>query len=148
MKRLMNAIDISKTYKEVYVILNKLDLLKLIPDKTVALLKNNMDQDYNFDISTSIPLEEQKISVDTKTFISYLYLKYINKNIKERKYLENIYYKNEERRLNEIKSKNIFDNPNSSVDENIQKEEKSLVVAKKDTLLQKIINKIKKLLKK
>ena len=148
MKRLMNAIDISKTYKEVYVILNKLDLLKLIPDKTVALLKNNMDQDYNFDISTSIPLEEQKISVDTKTFISYLYLKYINKNIKEKKYLENIYYKNEERRLNEIKSKNIFDNPNSSVDENIQKEEKSLVVAKKDTLLQKIINKIKKLLKK
>lgn len=148
MKRLMNAIDISKTYKEVYVILNKLDLLKLIPDKTVALLKNNMDQDYNFDISTSIPLEEQKISVDTKTFISYLYLKYINKNIKERKYLENIYYKNEERRLNEIKSKNIFDNPNSSVDENIQKEEKSLVVAKRDTLLQKIINKIKKLLKK
>ena len=78
------TIEVSKTYKEVYVILSKLDLLKLLPIKVIELLKNNMDQDYNFDIVTSIPLEEQEISLDARTFISYLYLKYINKNKHER----------------------------------------------------------------
>lgn len=150
MEEMMNAIDISKTYKEVFVILNKLDLLKFIPAKVVELLKNNMDQNYNFDILTSIPLEEQKISIDTKTLISYLYLKYINKNIKERKYLENKYYRNEEIRINKIRSKNIFPKPKDDVNlsEKVQKEENSLVIVKKDTVLQKIINKIKKFFKK
>ena len=63
------TIEVSKTYKEVYVILSKLDLLKLLPIKVIEILKNNMDQDYNFDIVTSIPLEEQEISLDARTFI-------------------------------------------------------------------------------
>lgn len=134
------TIEVSKTYKEVYVILSKLDLLKLLPIKVVELLKNNMDQDYNFDIVTSIPLEEQEISLDARTFISYLYLKYINKNKNERKYLENKYYKNEEKRINENKKIIKEEAPK----EIVQPKETSIALAKKENILQKIINKIKK----
>lgn len=140
----MKTVDISKTYKEVYVILNKLDLLKLLPLKVVELLKNNMDQDYNFDIVASIPLEEQEISLDARTFISYLYLKYINKNKNERKYLENKYYKNEEKRINE--NKKII--KEEAAKEIVQSKETSIVLVKKENLLQKIINKIRKIFKK
>lgn len=140
----MKTVDISKTYKEVYVILNKLDLLKLLPIKVVELLKNNMDQDYNFDIVASIPLEEQEISLDARTFISYLYLKYINKNKNERKYLENKYYKNEEKRINE--NKKII--KEEAAKEIVQSKETSIVLVKKENLLQKIINKIRKIFKK
>ena len=140
----MKTVDISKTYKEVYVILNKLDLLKLLPIKVVELLKNNMDQDYNFDIVASIPLEEQEISLDARTFISYLYLKYINKNKNERKYLENKYYKNEEKRINE--NKKII--KEEAAKEIVQSKETSIVLVKKENLLKKIINKIRKIFKK
>lgn len=140
----MKTVDISKTYKEVYVILNKLDLLKLLPIKVVELLKNNMDQDYNFDIVASIPLEEQEISLDARTFISYLYLKYINKNKNERKYLENKYYKNEEKGINE--NKKII--KEEAAKEIVQPKETSIVLVKKENLLQKIINKIRKIFKK
>ena len=127
------TIEVSKTYKEVYVILSKLDLLKLLPIKVIELLKNNMDQDYNFDIVTSIPLEEQEISLDARTFISYLYLKYINKNKHEREFLEQKYYKNEEKIIKEEAPKEI-----------VQPKETSIALAKKENILQKIINKIKK----
>ena len=144
MDETMKTIEISKTYKEVYVILSKLDLLKLLPVKVVQLLKNNMNQDYNFDISTSIPLEEQKIGLDTKTFLSYLYLKYINKNTNERKYLEQKYYKNEEKRINKLKSVANLE----SKKEIMLQGETTIAIVKKENLLQKIINKIRKIFKK
>ena len=134
------TIEVSKTYKEVYVILSELDLLKLLPIKVIELLKNNMDQDYNFDIVTSIPLEEQEISLDARTFISYLYLKYINKNKHEREFLEQKYYKNEEKRINENKKIIKEEAPK----EIVQPKETSIALAKKENILQKIINKIKK----
>lgn len=144
MDETMKTIEISKTYKEVYVILSKLDLLKLLPVKVVQLLKNNMNQDYNFDISTSIPLEEQKIGLDTKTFLSYLYLKYINKNTNERKYLEQKYYKNEEKRINKLKSVANIE-PKKEI---MLQGETTIAIVKKENLLQKIINKIRKIFKK
>ena len=61
-------------------------------------------------------------------------MKYINKNKHEREFLEQKYYKNEEKRINE----------NKKIIKEEAPKETSIALAKKENILQKIINKIKK----
>ena len=56
---------------------------------------NNKANNYKFSFNQEIPLYEQIEDEDTKTLISYLYLKYINKNQEEKNILLEKYKQNE-----------------------------------------------------
>lgn len=147
----MNNIIDNETYYETYTILKQLNLLEELPDdiKTQIISKGNLEG--NFSIDRDIPLYEQIDNEQTKILLSYLYLKYINKNEKERRILIERYRQNDINKENKLRD--IY-NPDNLFKNRIQnaKEEKQEIMAlakiQKDTLIKRIARFFNKFLKK
>ena len=142
---MINTIS-KKAYMETYIILKELELLNELPDEVKQNLINNKANNYKFSFNQEIPLYEQIEDDDTKALISYLYLKYINKNQEEKNILLEKYKQNEINYQKEIQEKysteNLFKNkekePNYTQD---------VVQYKEKNFFKKIIDKIRKILR-
>jgi len=139
-----------RAYYEVYIILKELELLDKLPIEIKEILTSNVVNSYKFSFNREIPLYEQIENEETKVLISYLYLKYINKNIEEKNILIEKYKQNEKVYQKEIQEKyntdNLFENKKTQEIE-IKEETQALVEYKEKTFVQKFLDKIKNFLK-
>ena len=139
-------------YTEVDTILDLMDeeYQKKIPEKLRNLISKNKLNNYNVMIDSNIPLTEQNISRKALAILAVLNYNYWCDGKEKQKELMQKYMNNEKIKQQKIRkqydSNNLFNNKNSNNnDENIEKQ--LIIYNKKDSLLIKIINKIKKLLK-
>lgn len=140
---MINKIN-KKAYLEAYIILKKLELLDELPTEIKENLMNNRVNDYTFSFNQEFPLYEQIENEETKALISYLYLKYINKNLEEKNILLEKYKQNEISYQKEIQEKYNTDNLfKSKKTEEVKEETQALVEYKERNFIQRIFDKIK-----
>lgn len=143
---------------EVYEIIKKLpkDELEKIPQKEIDFLKNNMDKSYFFECNKNILNEDFNLSLEAKTMIVILWEKYFASDSQKQK-LKVVLEKNQNKVEEETRKKYSYDklfeknrkeinfkeeNDNGfKISENA---EKNLVVIKKENMLNKIKNFLKK----
>lgn len=142
---MINTIS-KKAYSETYIIFTKLELLNDLPDEVKQNLINNKANNYKFSFNQKIPLYEQVEDEGTKTLISYLYLKYINKNQEEKSILLEKYKQNEINYQKEIQEKysteNLFKNKEKKPNYT-----QAVIDCGKTSLIKKIFDKIKRIFK-
>ena len=140
-----------QTLTEVYMVLKTLDLINKIPKEIAEFIKENKDDTYRFYFFKEYPLEIQIERKETNEFLSYIYLKYICENSKEKEIIKKEYVKNdlgiEEKKQEKYNPNKFFDNENLINENNINNEyntnKKELVVTENKSFFAKIINKIK-----
>ena len=102
--------------KDAYVeVLGILDLLdeeqkNRIPKKLKEFFENNKNQDYQVNIDSNIPLEEQNLLQETVEILAMLKLNYWCTNEKEKEGLLNLLNENEKKYQEELRKKY---NPNN-----------------------------------
>lgn len=141
----------SVAYSEVFEIINQLedDLVNKIPQKLIEFLDEERDKNYSSKIDINIPLNEQKINRNTMILLTILNLNYWCETKEEKQELLKILKENEEkvklrgRQLKEGNFNNLFKENVNEIENNTD-----LVQYKKESLIQKLFHKIKKLLNK
>lgn len=135
----------SKSCKEIYVILNRLGLFYKLPIELKEYIIQNQDLSYEYDFNIDLPLVYQVDNENTKAYISYLYLKYINDSDNEKNILLRKYEKNEkiyqEKLMEKYNSNNIFRNKRLETVENTPNT--IAIVEYKESIIRKFVNKIK-----
>lgn len=144
----------SVAYSEVYEIINQLedDLVNKIPLKLIEFFDEERDKNYSPKIDINLPLNEQKINRNTMILLTILNLNYWCETKEEKQELLKILNENEEKvkqRERQLKEGNF----NNFLKGNVNKVENSesntdLVQYKKESLIQKLFHRIKKLLNK
>lgn len=138
-------------YAEVYEILKYLgkSYIEAIPRKLLETIDNVRSREYVFHIDETKPLNEQNFRQETKDFIAALNLIYWEKDEEKKQKLMQIYKENdiiyEKEQQEKYSYDNLFKNrqkPITSVEEE-EKEKVELIVPEKQSIIQKIINKIK-----
>ena len=144
--------SVMMAYTEVDRILNLMDeqYQKKIPEKLRKLISESKLKDYDVIINPQIPLKEQKISRKALSILAVLNYNYWCVGESKKQKLIEKYIKNEkikQEKLRELYNPdNLFNNKNEFSKQNI--ENKQLIVYnKKENVIIKIFNKIKKLLK-
>ncbi len=137
------------------------DIKRKIPKNMKEFFKNQKDKNYKKEIDINIPIEDQNLKEETLALIALLYIKYICEDEEEKRNLKNIYAENERKYREEIRDKysvekamqkrnevrNNFNNKENTIkNQNKSAKEKSLTEYK-ESILKKIINKIKSLFK-
>lgn len=155
-------IYITKERKEAYVevlqILDNMDIYykEKVPLNVREYLKENASTEYKFDIDLLKPLEQQNLKDITKNVLATFNLNYWCENEEEKQRWEKIYAKNRKKYEEDLNEKynldNIFEkrrkNSLEKVQNNIIEETPKLdIVEYEETLLEKVINKIKKFLR-
>ena len=137
---------------ESYIVLEKLELLHKLPENVLSFLKSNLDENYSFTINPDMPLDLQINNENTKAYISYLFLKYINDSKEEKELLLNMYKENQVKEEELIREKynpdNIFGKNESYNKEDELKEDKLVIVDEKKSIIKTFISFLKKILKK
>ena len=141
-------VDYNKRLVEVDEVLSYLseeELLK-IPEDVRQVIKDNKDKEYIWKYDISKELKDQGLSKDTIIILSYLNMEYLL-NQEQKQFMQELHIFNE-KKLEKEKAKqynpdDIFKNKN--IEETAKKEEKSLI-AYKQNLFTKIINRIKNFL--
>lgn len=148
----MNNILDRKACYQAYVVLKELELLDELPNKVKTQIISNGDISDNsekFSLDQSVPLFEQIDYEKTKVLLSYLYLKYINKNEEEKNALLEKYKQNEINFQNEMREKysvaKLFKKAESEADDTTSKktEYTELVEYKKANVFKKLFDRIK-----
>lgn len=141
----------SRTYENVYTILNELNLFHELPKEKQEFIETHKDTKYKYHFNKNIPIQFQIHDKETMIVLSYLYLKYINKDETIKKKLLDRYKKNEIEYQEEISKKysmnNIFQTP--QIKNNIQNSitiDNKAMIPYKTTLFSKILNKIQNIL--
>ena len=137
------------------------DIKRKIPKNMKEFFKNQKDKNYKKEIDINIPIEDQNLKEETLALIALFYIKYICEDEEEKRNLKNIYAENERKYREEIRDKysvekamqkrnevrNNFNNKENTIkNQNESTKEKSLTEYK-ESILKKIINKIKSLFK-
>ena len=147
----MVSVEYANAYSEVLGILkfiSKEDYEK-IPESKIELFKINSNKEYNFVYNPEKTLEEQNVSKRAKAIIGLLFRDYWATEVQREKILNK--QKNDRLILEEEKKslydvENIFKKRNSSNEEQV-KEEVTEMTIYKESLLTKLLNKIKCLFK-
>ena len=146
-----------KVLAEVYGILRHLseENFNKIPKDVIKIIEENKDNDYIWEYDSNIPLKDHNISRDAIAVLSFINMEYLL-NEEQRRLMEKIHLtneKNEER----IKTEKYIQEPifkkqianSSSINErvNAKNEVTDLVEVKKESIIKRIINKIKNFLR-
>lgn len=118
-----------------------------IPKKLREFFKKEKDEKYEKNIYRNIPIKEQNLLQESLSLIAFLNLQYWCEEEEEKKRLRNIYKENEQIALEKMSVKydinNIFKERSRELKEKETRDEVSMVKYK-NSLIQRIINKIKK----
>lgn len=129
-------------YSEVYAILNKMSPLYIekIPKKLRTIIIEEMDKKYKPEIALDIPLEQQNLNEKTYTILAMINLNYWCDDSEHKKELIKLYSKNdkvkEEAKRKKYNPDEIFENKSNST-------EKLYLVEYKQTIVRKILERIK-----
>ena len=146
----------ANAYKEVLVILDNLikEDYNKIPKEYIEFLIANCNNDYEFNYDNSKTFEEQELLVDTKYILFGLFEKFGATELQKEKIkaFKNSYYIKMEEEKKEKYNVDIFQNRNNVKQvNNIEENTNINVVAlmeHKDSIIKKIINKIKSIFSK
>lgn len=135
-----------KAYKEVLIILEKLDLTQEIPENVIETLKKAHDEKWKFEYDDTLPLEEQNILRDTAILFSNLYLAFICKDENEKKELKKMYDENQKQYSN-TRQNSLNQRLNSQKDKKTSElqETNSMAVHDKNTFWRKLLGIFNKL---
>lgn len=139
-----------KAYTEVDNFIELLDEYhkNKIPKKLREFFKNEKEEKYIKIIYRNIPIKEQNLLQETLSLIAFLNLQYWCDDEEERKRLRKIYTENEKTSMKQMRLKydinNIFKERRKEVIEEETKDNVAMI-RYKDSLIQRIINKIKKI---
>ena len=140
--------EYNKTLCDIDLILNELDENERnkIPKKLRKLIQENKLEDYNSNIDTSIPLEEQELSENTKAFLAMLYLNYWCTSENEKNEIIGELTDNEAQYQKELSEKYSVDKLFVSKQKEVSQEEKQAetkeLIPYKESIIKKILNKI------
>ncbi|MBP3255569.1 MAG: hypothetical protein J6M60_03670 [Clostridia bacterium] len=144
-------------FKEVYVILNHMseEEVNLIPQNFMDMIKNNMDDEYEFELYDDMPFEDQVILQETKAILAYIFMNFWGteeqKTKIKAKFEQDLIeaeeakgkYNPDELFANKKKMTKIEENVDSlNTEENVQ-----LVKYEKKNIFERIIDSIKKIFK-
>lgn len=144
----------SKAYVEVLEILKYIpakEYLK-IPQEEILELERYKDNNYEFNYDVNIPFEDQTILKETKVILITLFNKYFLSNVQKAKLKRILNYNDavvNEKKSEKYKYDDIFEKNSSNDIKNIKNnniDNSGLLMTEcKDTFINKIINKIKKI---
>lgn len=146
------TLEYKQSLTELNTIIHYMDIeyLKKIPQKFINFISENMDSNYEPNISKNIPINEQTLKKDTKVLLSLLYRNYWcddetkTELIKEDLLAKDIYEKELREKYN---PDNIFKNKKEQIDNistsQVQENVTSLVEYKEQTWYQKIFENIR-----
>lgn len=144
MEKVYTKEEYAKAYTELIEVLKNIPTkdLKKIPRETIKKYIANMDTNYKYQYNVNLEFEEQGISHLTEILIANLYIQYWASDDEKEK-IKNLdkkeLYELELKKKEKYEANNIF--------ENTAKEPKQeMIIVKEKTILQKIIDKFKKLL--
>ncbi len=129
-------------YSEVYAILNKMSpiYIEKLPKKLRTIIIAEMDKKYKPEISLDIPLEQQNLNEKTYTILAMINLNYWCDDSEHKKELIQLYSKNdkvkEDAKRKKYNPDEIFENKSNST-------EKLYLVEYKQTIVRKILERIK-----
>ena len=138
---------LAKAYAEVDTILSFMEIqfIEKVPKKLRETIKNEKSKEYHPKIDKSIPLDEQNLERKTYAILAMLDLQYWCNTEEEKQELLSMYANNDKKYQEELRQKynpdNIF--PNRTT----EKESTSLVVYPKEGWIKRLINRMKKRLK-
>lgn len=151
MMTVVTELDYKRAFKEVLTILKyvpKNDFEK-IPQEVIKTLEKNQDNSFEYEIDFSVDFQEQEVSEVAKAILANFYRDYWATE-KERKKIiidEKVQrQKDEAERRAKYNPDNIFNNHNQNITVEKIEVEKDLIPVN-ENLFQKIINKIKLLIK-
>ena len=152
--------ELRQTFCDIEIILNALpeEDRNKVPMKLRKFISENKLENYESEVRIDVPIEEQDLSPDTRTFIGMLYLNYWCKDEEEKAEIKKVFMDNEAKMQKELDEKfeifkkydtNQIDNELKSekdIQENIVeaeiKTEESNMIVYKESIIRKIINKI------
>lgn len=152
--------ELRQTFCDIEIILNALpeEDRNKVPMKLRKFISENKLENYESEVRIDVPIEEQDLSPDTRTFIGMLYLNYWCKDEEEKAEIKKVFMDNEAKKQKELDEKfeifkkydtNQIDNELKSekdMQENIVeaeiKTEESNMIVYKESIIRKIINKI------
>ena len=139
--------SLRKSYSEVYEILNLMDstYFDKIQDKVKDLINNERDKEFKTNIAIDIPLEKQGLQRDTLTLLTILYLNYWCESEQEKKELIELFNNVDKINAEKYSYENLFNNnKKSNIQENLT-ENNIAMVEYKESIIKRILNKIRKL---
>ena len=127
--------------------MKELNLFKELPNEKQLFIEEKRDKNCKFEYDTNIPLKQQIRDKETMIVLSYLFLKYINKDKKIKQILLNRYKDNEIKYQQELKEKyntnNLFCKESNRKVQNYTNQDLQMIECKKPNLLSKLLGKIK-----
>ena len=143
---MINTANLARAYSEVYEFINVLgnEYKNKIPEKLYLKIETKRDKTYipKYDINQ----ENANFSNEALSLISAINLQYWCEDSEEKERLKKVYTDNTQKEEQKYSYENMFKNENKT--EKIQNENTQIIEYKKESLLQKILNKIKSIFKK
>lgn len=136
-------------YKQVITILDNMEpeYKEKIPKKLVKLFEENSAENYEFHLDLTRPLQEQELNSKTLALLAMLNLNYWCETEEEKQELIKHYTENERKYQEELRKKyntdNIFQKNNIENKQEEITEEQVALVEHRESVIRKLINKIK-----
>lgn len=145
--------EMRQTYTEVYQVLENMphEYVNKIPSKILEILKETKLENYKLNINKENPVDRTKLTKQTMIILAIFNYHYWCPNRKVKNDLYKIYSKNEENYQKEIQVNfnNLFkDYRNDTTQNNTSIEDNDAMVEYKTSIFTKIVNWLKKVLKK
>lgn len=133
-------------YKEVYTILSYLsdEDFNKIPPKVINAIKNNMNEDYEYEMNEDVDIFNQQMSIEAKCTLYNIFRDYLAtpaQKVKIIKMQAEDRAKIEQKKREKYNVDNIFERDDLN---NISNKDNALIKVKEESIFRKIINKIKK----
>lgn len=140
----------ANAYTEVYEILNCLDKdeYNKIPVELIEVFEENRNLDYEYEVNEEQDLTKQPMLVETKAILLNIFRDYLATPEQSQKIKQWLQADREhlEKQKREKYSNNVFENKVKE-EFNAEKANQLPIVIKKQSIFQKIINKLRKILK-
>ena len=136
-------------YKQLITILNNMEpeYKEKIPKKLMKLFEENSAEDYEFHLDLTRPLQEQELNSKTLALLAMLNLNYWCETEEEKQELIKHYTENERKCQEELRKKyntdNIFQKNNKENKQEETTEQQVALVEHRESVIRKLINKIK-----
>ena len=137
-------------YKEVYMILQDLneEEYSKIPSEIIKVLKENMNEEYEFELDEELELKEHQMLPETKAILFNIFRDYLANPEQKNKIIK---MQNEERQKNEVKKQQMYNTDifiNKEKDDSNLTEKNTQLAQYKENIFNRFFNKIKNLFNK
>lgn len=148
---MINSEEKTKVYSEIYIILNMLEkkYIEKLPLKLRNLINTQKSDVYVSTYKISSPLNKQELQKETLAMLAIFYVNYWCESEDERKELEKKFYNNEVNLQLELSQKYSYDNlfkkkqTDYETTDLMVKNQQQMILHEKESLLSRIIKKIK-----